>query len=176
MSLERPNSSAKAVLETFPSSHKLSVRAVKDSPNSTCKQKVSTLSWTIRTSTHLEQFRDVFKRRVIHYCIPKREMEVMIERGKHVCSQRQPRATTPNISASDNSLSSTLIQSGARKDYRKELFPGRSTATTNYEKSLLTDVLPSWFFLSTLATANSKSSCVTCCLRSRSAYIPEIEV
>src|ERR1700729_46954 len=40
------------------------------------------------------------------------------------------------------------------------------------EKSLLTEVFPSWFFLSTLATANSKSSCVTCCRRSRRAYMP----
>ena len=30
----------------------------------------------------------------------------------------------------------------------------------------------SMIFTRTLATANSKSSCVTCCLRSRSAYIP----
>lgn len=41
-----------------------------------------------------------------------------------------------------------------------------------YENSLLTDVFPSWFFFSTFATANSKSSCVTCCLRSRNAYMP----
>lgn len=33
-------------------------------------------------------------------------------------------------------------------------------------------MLLSWFFFNTLATANSKSSCVTCCRRSRSAYIP----
>src|SRR6267154_2603618 len=45
-------------------------------------------------------------------------------------------------------------------------------AQHNHENSLLTDVLPSWFFLSTFAIANSKSSCVTCCRRSRSAYIP----
>jgi hypothetical protein len=44
------------------------------------------------------------------------------------------------------------------------------------EKSLLTDVLPSWFFLRTFATANSKSSCVTCCLRSRRAYMPMFQI
>jgi hypothetical protein len=64
---------------------------------------------------------------------------------------------------------------------RKSLYTGEyilraSTSNTcdrsAQEKSLLTEVLPSWFFLRTLATANSKSSCVTCCLRSRRAYMP----
>jgi hypothetical protein len=40
------------------------------------------------------------------------------------------------------------------------------------ENSLLTDVFESWFFLRTFAIANSKSSCVTCCRRSRRAYMP----
>lgn len=47
-----------------------------------------------------------------------------------------------------------------------------SSCTHDQEKSLLTEVLPSWFFFSTLATANSKSSWVTCCRRSRKAYMP----
>lgn len=34
------------------------------------------------------------------------------------------------------------------------------------------DVLASWFRFKTFATASSRSSCVTCCRRSRSAYMP----
>lgn len=56
---------------------------------------------------------------------------------------------------------------------RRQVVTSSLHSPTAYEKSLLTLVLPSEFFFKTLATAISKSSCPTYCLRSRRAYIPD---